>query len=61
MKRNKRMRVYDTRVWICEGHRPAHDSSPLVGGTILSEHEYWTLQNMITRYYKKCTDRRKAE
>jgi hypothetical protein len=59
--RQRRMCNYDIRVWVCEGHRPVHDSVPLCSGVILSEHEYHTLRNMIARYYGKCAERRQKE
>jgi len=56
--RTKRMCNYDTRVWICEGHRPAYDSAAFATGVVLTESECMTLRSMVGRYYNQCRQRR---
>jgi hypothetical protein len=51
----------DTRIWMCEGHRPAYDSAPLASGIKLKPSEVSTLRNLIMKYMKKCKERREKE
>lgn len=56
-----RIHVRDLRVYICDGHRPAHDSAPFASGIALTEREYLALTNRISSYLKTCRERRELE
>lgn len=53
--------IQDLRVYICDGHRPAHDSAAFASGVALTEREYYVLTARISRYLETCRKRRCAE
>jgi hypothetical protein len=60
-KKYRAMTTSDVRVWVCDGHRPAHDSAPLEHGTQMTLAEWWRLRNLIGKYYDSCRRRREHE